>query len=138
MRYFPLTAHGFDGLLGDVFNQAWAAPQDRALTLVPPVDVEETATHYLIQMDIPGVRKEDVKIEVMGDELIISGERKFERDEKQPKSNLRERQYGSFRRHFRLGDGVNFDKVEARYQDGVVEISLAKAEAQKPKEIKLT
>lgn len=137
MRYFPLMAHNFDDLLGDVFNHAWAAPQDRPQKFVPQVDVEEAETHYLIKMDIPGVKKEDVKIEVMGDELILSGERKLDRDDKQANGKLRERQYGSFRRHFRFGDGVNFDKVEARYQDGVVEISLAKAEAQRPKEIKL-
>ena len=138
MRYFPLAANNLDHFLNDVFRTPFESDSDFRALINPPVDVEENETHYFIKMDIPGVNKEEVKIEVLGEELVVSGERRSERDEFKKNAHFQERKFGSFKRHFKIGNGVDLDKIEAKYNNGVVEISLAKSEAKKSKEIKLS
>ncbi len=101
----------------------------------PACDVEETDTHFLVSFDLPGMRKEDVQIELQENQLIVSGERKQEKKEEAHGRLSRERYYGSFRRSFALPSGVAADKVEASYENGVLHIALPKTKAAVGKQI---
>lgn len=87
--------------------------------------VEENKDHYFIQMDVPGVAKEDIKISLEGRHLLIEAERKRGRETK-------------IRKVFSLPDDVNFDKIEAQHKDGVLELAIPKAEKYKPKTIAIS
>jgi len=95
----------------------------------PSADISETENHYMVSFDIPGVKKEDVKIEMRGNQLFVTGERRQE-----ARSG---RTYGKFERSFALPESVNTDKIEAHYEDGVLSIALPKAEEAKPKTIEI-
>ena len=103
----------------------------------PKVDVFENDGSYVLKADLPGMKKEDIKIDVNDGILTITGEKKFE--EKTEKDNYVrvERSYGSFTRSFTLTDNVDTENIAAAYKDGVLEITLAKKEEAKPKEIKV-
>ncbi|MBI4404838.1 MAG: Hsp20/alpha crystallin family protein [Deltaproteobacteria bacterium] len=100
----------------------------------PACDIEETDTHYLLSVDLPGVSKNDIQIEVKDNQVYISGERKSERKG----SAISERYCGKFQRLLTIPAGVDADKIEAQYQDGVLTVALAKAESAKPRQIKIS
>jgi len=103
----------------------------------PAVDVYETEGSFVLKAELPGVGKEDIKIDVNNNALTIKGEKKFE--EKTEKDNYMrvERTYGSFTRTFALSDKVDSGNIKAAFKDGVLEITLPKKEEAKPKEIKV-
>lgn len=92
----------------------------------------------MVSFDMPGVKKEDIKIEVHGNQLVISGERQREVKEKDGEATLRhERLHGKFERTFTLPSSINADKIEAHYEDGVLSVVLPKAEAAKGRAIQI-
>lgn len=101
----------------------------------PAVDVSETDDAYVVEADIPGMRKEDIKIEVENDVLTIRGERKSEKEEKDEKKGYHrvERRMGAFVRSLRVPGGVKAEDVSAKFQDGVLKVTLPKPEESKPK-----
>jgi len=99
----------------------------------PAVDVSETEKEFLIKADIPEVKKEDVKVTVNEDILVIQGERKQEKEEKGKKFHKIERSYGSFVRSFTLPDNVAEDKIAAEFKEGVLSLHLPKTEKPKAK-----
>lgn len=104
----------------------------------PSCDVNETKDHYLVSFDMPGVKKEDIKIEVQGNQLLISGERQREVKEADGEATLRhERMYGKFERSFSLPATVATDKIEAHYENGVLNVAIPKAEASKGRSIQI-
>ncbi len=111
-------------LLDDYFVEPYATEA----AFVPACDVEESNTHFLVTFDLPGVKKEDVKIDLQENQLTVSGERKHEHKEEVPGRYARERYYGSFTRSFALPSKVNADKVEANYVNGVLQIAIPKTE----------
>ena len=117
------------------FDQVANSPA--AGTWQPAVDVYETEDSYVLKADLPGVNKEDIKIDVNNNALTIKGEKKLE--EKTEKDNYMrvERSYGSFTRTFTLSDKVDSGNIKAAYKDGVLELTLPKKEEAKPKEIKV-
>ncbi|MHC2582306.1 HSP20 family molecular chaperone IbpA [Bradyrhizobium diazoefficiens] len=99
----------------------------------PAVDVTESDKAYEITAELPGMDEKDIEVNVANDGLIIKGEKKFEREEKQKDYYVSERRYGSFERHFGLPKDVEADKIEASFRNGVLKVTLPKtAEAQKP------
>ena len=102
---------------------------------VPACDIEETESEYHLSMDVPGLEKEDFKIEVVGNSVSISGERKQEKEEKGANQYRLERSYGRFERTFTLPDGVKEDDIEANYDNGVLCLTLPKSEKSKAKHI---
>jgi HSP20 family protein len=104
---------------------------------VPTVDISETDEEYLIKAELPEVKKEDVKLSVHDDVLSISGERKYEKEEKGKKFHRVERAYGSFTRSFTLPDDADAAKIAAEYKDGVLKVHLPKSEKAKPKSIEV-
>jgi HSP20 family protein len=101
----------------------------------PLVDITEDEKEYLIKAELPEVKKEDVKVTVEDGTLSITGERKFEKEEKGKKYHRVERAYGSFMRSFTLPEGTTGDKVSAEFKDGVLKVHLPKSEEVKPKSI---
>ena len=105
----------------------------------PACDIEENEDHVLIALDVPGISKDDIKLEVKDRELVISGERKLERKgENRKGTSFQERSQGRFMRKFSLGPMVNVEKIDAKYRDGVLQVRLPKNEEAKPKTIPIT
>ncbi len=103
----------------------------------PASDIHETAEAYVIRMDLPGVAQKDVKVTILGDTLAIRGERKLEQVHEKENLHYRERRSGSFERTFTLAAPVRADQVRASYRDGVLEVSVPKAEEAKTREIEI-
>jgi HSP20 family protein len=105
--------------------------------LVPSVDVEETETGYLVKTDLPGLTKEDININVEDGVMTISGEKKRETEKKDKHYSRYERSYGKFSRSFSLPNNVDSKKVEAKYHNGVLVVTLTKTEGSKPRGIEV-
>jgi HSP20 family protein len=103
----------------------------------PSVDITEDEKEWLIKADLPEMKKEDVKVSVENGVLAITGERKFEKEEKDKKYHRVERSYGHFLRSFALPDGVDDTRLAAEYKDGVLRVRLPKSERTKPKSIEV-
>ena len=101
----------------------------------PLVDITEDEKEYLIKAELPEVKKEDVKLTVNDNVLTITGERKYEKEEKGKKYHRVERAYGSFMRSFTLPEDADEGKVSADYKDGVLKVHLPKSEKARPKSI---
>lgn len=99
----------------------------------PLVDITEDVKEYLIKAELPEVKKEELKVNVEDGVLTISGERKFEKEEKGKKFHRIERSYGSFIRTFTLPDDVDAGKVAADFKEGVLVVHLPKDEKAKPR-----
>ena len=104
-------------------------------SLTPNVDIEEKEDAFFISADLPGVEEKDIELTVKEGVLTISGHREESKEEEKEGSILRERCYGTFHRSFRLGRGVDAEKIEASYKNGVLAVKLPKAEAVKPRQI---
>src|SRR5947209_8509088 len=102
---------------------------------VPPVNIFEDAHNITLQAEIPGVSLEDLKITFENNTLTITGERKFKEEEKKENFYRLERRFGKFTRSFTLPVGVDPEKVNAVFENGVLDIRLAKREEFKPKQI---
>jgi HSP20 family protein len=103
----------------------------------PAVDVHETPDHVVLRFEIPGVSDKDIHLSITGDVLTVKGERRFDRNEATETYHRVERVYGKFERSVQLSMPVQTDKVSASYRDGVLEVKLPKAEATKPRDIKI-
>jgi HSP20 family protein len=102
----------------------------------PLVDITEDDKEYMIKTELPEIKKEDVKVAVENGLITIVGERKFEKVEN-TKYHRVERAYGRFVRSFVVPDGVDADKVNAEFKDGVLKVHLPKSEVTKPKHIEV-
>ena len=103
----------------------------------PLADITEDDKEYLIKTELPEMKKEDVKVTVENGVLTISGERKFEKEEKKKKYHRVERGYGTFMRSFTLPDDADANKIKADFKNGVLTLRLLKSEHAKPKQIEV-
>lgn len=123
------TSERFPAVLEDFFKpwNEWFTNGDsflgRSLT-VPAVNISETKDQYEVSLAAPGMKKDDFRIDVQGDLLTISSEKEENKTEKEKKFTRREYSYSSFRRTFTLPEEVNKEKIEARYENGVLILSL--------------
>jgi HSP20 family protein len=133
-------------MMSDRLNRVFGRPQSRTdggrelMTVsdwTPTADISETDREYLIKMELPEVRKEDVKVTVEDGVLTIQGERRQEREEKGKKFHRVERSYGVFMRSFRVPDHVDEVKVGAEFKDGMLILHLPKTEKSKAKAIEV-
>ncbi|MDX1701815.1 MAG: Hsp20/alpha crystallin family protein [Melioribacteraceae bacterium] len=97
----------------------------------PSVNVKENNKNFVLEFAVPGLKKDDFKIEIENDHLIVSAERKGESEVVEENYSRREFNYSSFKRSFYLPESVNQKSVEARYEDGILVISLGKKEEAK-------
>ncbi len=103
----------------------------------PAVDTYEEGDKIVIKAELPGVKKEDVSIDVKDSVLTIKGERKHEENINEDNYYRRESAYGKFQRAFTLPDAVDPEQIEATYKDGVLKVSVPKAEESKTKKIEI-
>jgi len=122
----------FDTFLG---RPAQASPAMR--TWLPAVDMHETKDELVLSFEVPGVSEKDVAVSITGDLLSIKGERRVAEQAKNQQYLHAERVYGQFERLIQLPMAVQPDKVKATYRDGVLTVTLPKAEELKPREIKV-
>ena len=101
------------------------------------VDLIEKDDHYTLSAELPGVKKEDIKVSVENNVLTLSAEKHDEQEGKENGVYRRERAYGKVSRSFNLGDEVTPDKIDANYKDGVLTLTLTKKEEVKPREIEV-
>ncbi len=95
-------------------------------SFTPKVDIAETDKNFEIQFYVPGMKKDEINIDINDDRLTVSGERKIENEKKEKNFHSVESYYGTFRRSFYLPDNVNVDKVDASYKDGILNVVLPK------------
>ena len=103
----------------------------------PRVNVEEADDRFVVTADLPGMKKEDIDIQLQENVLTIKGERKHEKEEKEKNYHIFERSCGTFQRAFTLPENVEMEKIDAEYRDGVLSIAIPKTEPAKPKEIRV-
>lgn len=129
--------------LNRIFGQSLARSESGQNMLAvsdwaPSVDISETDSAYLIKGEIPGVKKEDVKVTIQDGMLTIQGERRQEKEEKGKKFHRIECSYGSFARSFRVPSDADENSVKAEFKDGMLNVTLAKSEKAKPKSINVS
>jgi HSP20 family protein len=127
--------------LNSIF-QDFARPEMQQESLVagnfvPPVDIYEDEHKLVLKLEVPGVKQQDLDIQVENQTLTVKGQRGFEAEEKEENFHRIERRFGSFVRSFTLPLTVDTQSVAAKYDAGVLSIQLAKKEAAKPKQVKI-
>ena len=132
------------GLFGDVdniVNGFFRAPMTPSLDTsvrLPAIDISETDSAYLVKTDLPGMRKQDLDITIDDGVLTINAEHVEETDEKKNGRLIRqERSYGKFSRRLRIGTDVDDKKVTAKYQEGILSLTLPKEETARPHRVKV-
>ena len=127
----------FDRLFED-----WFTPVDQGLRtghpIIPACDIEEAPDHYLLTLELAGVKKEDIKLEVIGNQITISGERRGGARTEEKNRVYSERRFGSFQRSLTLPAGLASDDIAANYQDGILQIVLPKAETAKARQVQIS
>jgi HSP20 family protein len=109
--------------------------RDNGEVWAPPLDVSETEDHFVVTMELAGARKEDVTVECHENMLTIRGEKRSERTEEKEQRRYFERRFGAFSRSFTLPSNANPESVDAKFNEGVLTVEIAKREEAKPKTI---
>ncbi|HGY54182.1 MAG TPA: Hsp20/alpha crystallin family protein [Caldithrix abyssi] len=122
--------------LFDEFFRTGMEVTDR-VDLTPLVDVEENDDEFVISAELPGMKRDDIKITFDNNMLNISGEKKAEKEMKEENFHRMERSYGKFSRTIPIPSGVKLDKIDAVYEDGVLTVHIPKTEEAKPKQIEI-
>lgn len=125
----------FSDIMDEFFNDAVNARRD---SFVPSIDVSETDNQFLITAELPGMKKDDINISLENNRLSISGERTFENEEKGKTYHRVETQYGSFSRSFQLPDNISEESITAKYEDGLLNITIDKSEEKVKKQIEIS
>jgi HSP20 family protein len=121
----------FDAFFGD------RPANGTARRWVPAIDLVESDDHFVLKVDLPGLEKDDVEIEVKDGLLTVSGERKAEHEERKDGYHRIERAYGAFSRSLTLPQGVEADQVQADFDKGVLEVRIPKPAERKPHRVQI-
>lgn len=120
----------------DNFLRDWDLPESYSESF-PSMDIEETESEFIVTAEIPGMKKEDIKITFENNYLSISGEKKAKKDLNRDNFHQIERRYGKFSRSVGIPSGVMLDKINAEYEHGILQVHIPKAEEAKPKQIEV-
>ncbi|MBM3317829.1 MAG: Hsp20/alpha crystallin family protein [Candidatus Eisenbacteria bacterium] len=123
----------WDGLFNDFFGRESTS----GCSCMPAVDVNEKDNHYTVRVDLPGLKKDDIKLTFENDVLTITGERKAEKEEKEGRFFHSERFVGTFARSLRFPSDVDPSQIDASFHDGVLEVKLAKSETAMVRQIEV-
>ena len=129
VRWTPRTTLGFRNEFDHLFDSFFNMSDKEKTSLAdysPAVDIEENEKEYLISAELPGMKKEDIKMNVSENLLTISGEKNPEKKTENENSHRTERVYGSFQRSFRLPEISDRENISAEFKDGVLNISIPK------------
>ena len=123
-----------------LFEEQYGGGREESLTagaFVPPVDIYEDEHSVQLKLEVPGIDEKDLDIKVENNVLTVSGERKFEKEEKEENFRRVERRYGTFYRAFTLPSTVDTESISAKYNAGVLKLELKKKAEAQPKQIKV-
>ena len=124
-------------LQGQVNRLADSLWSGRPESWVPAVDVFDTKEAVVLKAELPGMKVDDIQIEVDDNVLTVKGERSFEEKVDEQRYYRVERRYGSFQRSLALPQGVKADEIRATYEDGVLQVTVPKSEAERPRRIEV-
>ncbi len=129
----------WSNFFNEFFNNDWASNNHASVNAtLPSVNIKENTDLFEVEMAVPGMKKEYFKVELNNNYLTISAEKKNETENKADERYTRkEFSYSSFTRSFSLPELVENDKIEAKYEDGILKIAIPKREEAKPKPIRL-
>lgn len=141
-RWHPFTElmslrQAMDRLFEDSFVRPSRALETLGEVAAPALDVYQTPSEVVVKAALPGVKPEDVNIDITGDTLTVKGKSKAEQEVKREDYLYQERRYGAFSRSVVLPGGLKSDKAEATMEDGILTLTIPKAEEVKPKAIKV-
>ena len=129
----------FNRLFDDTFFNDFLMPIERRMgNWFPAIDVHETDGKYLVDVDLPGIKKEDIHVSIENGILTVKGETKTEeKEEKDGKLIRHERHMGSYIRQLTVGENVAPDAIEAKFKNGVLSLELKKVETSEPKKLEI-
>jgi HSP20 family protein len=128
----------FDDMFGSLMRRPEGQRVQQITEWAPAIDVVTKDGDLVVRAELPGVKQEDVDITLQNNVLTLSGERKAEQEEERGGYYVRERRYGSFSRSLTLPEGVDESKIHARYENGVLEVTVEGAAAvQEPRRIQI-
>lgn len=129
---------GLQDEMNRVFSDFLDETAEKGVSLLTPaMDLVEKPDVIQVKVELPGVKKDDVEITIKDDVLILKGEKREEKEEKGENRYYVERSYGSFARSLTLPSAVKTDQVKATFKDGVLEITMPKAEEEKAKKVEI-
>lgn len=137
----PVVNRNFSDLLEELFNDNWSRPLQRD-GFNPAVDIVEHDTNYELHVNLPGMSKDDIQIQLEDNRLVISGERKYQIEDKseegaKPRYHRIESGYGSFKRSFTLSNEIQRDNIQAKFENGVLVVTLNKTDEGTSKSISI-
>jgi HSP20 family protein len=138
LKYKRPNTDVFSRSFDDLFNEFFTStPNVKRDGFIPSVDISETSDQFEFLVGLPGLAKEDIQVNLERGLLTISGERKFENEEKDKNFHRIETKYGSFNRAFHLPDSVNEDSIVAKYNNGILKITVEKNTDKMKKQIEI-
>lgn len=132
VREMVRMTDAMDRLFGNMYGHGW---RDTELFDSPSVDLYQTENEIVVKASLPGMKAEDIQISVAGDVLTLRGETSSEEEVKEASYHIRERRSGSFARSIPLPAAVQSEKAKAEFENGVLTLTLPKAEEMRPKTI---
>ncbi len=123
----------FPSLMNDFMGPDWFGGTEKWNTAVPAVNIKDNEANFELELAVPGVKKDDFTVEVDNDVLTISSEMKSENEESKDNYTRKEFSYSSFKRAFTLPDTVDGSKIDAKYEDGILKLTLPKKQEALPK-----
>ena len=129
--------------LPDIFGQSflpawWRGFPSETTLWAPAINIQEKEDRFVAKVELPGVNEDDISVEVVGDSLMVEGEKRAESEVKKKGYYYSETSYGSFSRAIAIPSNVDTEKIEANFDKGVLEIELPKAVKVEPKKVKVT
>lgn len=125
----------FDRFFGNIGSVGWDSEELSNRRWMPATDIRETSDSYEVVAELPGMTKDEVDITLENNVLTLSGERRFEREKERDNFHRLERSYGTFARSFTLPRNVDSDKVDAKFDDGVLTLTIPKVAEARPRKI---
>jgi HSP20 family protein len=122
-------------LFGSFFDQGTAAPANGGRRWTPAIDLVEEGDHFVLRADLPGVTEDQVKVELEDNVLTVSGERRSEHEDRKEGYYRLERASGSFTRSLTVPEGNDPEAIQARFENGVLEVRIPKPEQPKPRRV---
>jgi len=132
-----LAGSSWDNLFDSLLFRVPEVNAETENSWIPRVDVHDTGKEVVIDAELPGIDKKDIKVEVKDQTLTLAGERKYEEKTEKDNYSRIERRYGKFSRTFGLPETIDAGKVKAKYNNGILTLTLPKKEEVKPKEIEV-
>ena len=131
-----------DSVFDDLFNELYSLPTSflskSGVDLSPRIDISETDGEYKIEAELPGINQKEIDVKIDNNILTIKGKKEDVKEEKEKNYHLRERYYGAFQRSISLPNNIEPEKIKARFENGVLNISVPKSDKRTPKKIEIS